>query len=272
MKAATENSSRLEGQTALVTGASSGIGAAIARQFAQSGAAVGINYKSDPTEAEQIVREISANGDVAISLQADVSRQNDVQRMIETFVGEFGRLDILVTNAGIQMDAPINKMTEEEWRRVIDVNLTGQFLCARAAIAQFAAQPEGNKSKTRGKIICISSVHETIPWAGRVNYAASKGGVMMMMKSLAQETAHLGIRVNGIAPGAIKTSINREAWETPEAREALLKLIPYGRIGDPADIALAALWLASDLSDYVIGTTLFVDGGMSLYPSFREGG
>jgi len=163
-------------------------------------------------------------------------------------------------------------MTLDEWRTVIDVNLTGQFLCAREAIKRFLAQESSPVSKARGKIICMSSVHEVIPWAGHVNYAASKGGIMLMMKTLAQEVAEKKIRVNGIAPGAIKTNINRPAWSDPQNARDLLKLIPYGRIGEPEDIAKAVVWLASDDSDYVIGASLFVDGGMTLYPEFREGG
>ncbi len=178
----------------------------------------------------------------------------------------------MVANAGLQRDAAVTKMTSDEWRAVLDVNLTGQFLCAREAIKQFISQEASTVSKAAGKIICMSSVHEVIPWAGHVNYVASKGGVMLMMKSLAQEVAQSKIRVNGIAPGAIKTNINKAAWSTPEMAAELLKLIPYGRIGEPEDIAKAVLWLASDDSDYVTGTTLFVDGGMTLYPEFRDGG
>jgi glucose 1-dehydrogenase len=208
-----------------------------------------------------------------MALGADVSQEAKVQAMFERFVETFGRIDILVANAGIQQDAAVAEMTTAQWQRVIDVNLTGQFLCAREAVQRFLGQPvEPAISRARGKIICMSSVHEVIPWAGHVNYAASKGGIMLMMKSLAQELAHHRIRVNGIAPGAIRTEINRAAWETPEAERKLLELIPYGRVGDPDDIARAAVWLASDQSDYVMGTTLFVDGGMTLYPAFRENG
>jgi len=183
-----------------------------------------------------------------------------------------GKLDILVANAGLQRDAAVTEMTLEQWQAVIDVNLTGQFLCAREGIKQFLAQRASPHSKARGKIICMSSVHERIPWAGHVNYAASKGGIMMMMQSLAQEVASLKIRVNSIAPGAIRTPINTAAWSTPQAYSALMTLVPYGRIGEPEDIARAAVWLASDEADYVTGTTLFVDGGMTLYPEFASGG
>jgi glucose 1-dehydrogenase len=179
----------------------------------------------------------------------------------------------LINNAGLQQDAPFHEMSLQQWERVISVNLTGQFLCAREAAREFLRRgvvPE--VSRAAGKIICMSSVHEVIPWAGHVNYAASKGGIMQLMKSMAQELAPQKIRVNSIAPGAIKTPINRAAWETREALNSLLTLIPEGRIGEPGDIARTAVWLASDLSDYITGATIFVDGGMTLYPGFAAGG
>lgn len=263
----------LRGQAALITGASTGIGAAVAREFAAAGAAVGVVYLGHPEEADAVVHPIRKAGGIGLALQADVSREADVDRIFRDFLAAFHRLDILVANAGIQRDAAFHEMSIGEWGRVLDVNLTGQFLCTREAIRQFLRQePKPVLSRARGKIVCMSSVHEVIPWAGHANYAASKGGVMMMMKSLAQEVASQGIRVNGIAPGAIKTAINRMAWETPEAEAALLTLIPYRRVGEPEDVAKAALWLVSDESDYVTGTTLFVDGGMTLYPGFERGG
>ena len=262
----------LSGQTALVTGGSSGIGAATSIALAQAGAKVGINYLDRRESAEELARHIQKAGGHAVVLQADVSKESDVRTMFSTLIDAFGRLDILVANAGLQRDAAVTEMTLEQWQAVIDVNLTGQFLCAREGIKQFLAQRTSPHSKARGKIICMSSVHEVIPWAGHVNYAASKGGIMLLMKSLAQEVAEKKIRVNGIAPGAIKTNINKSVWSDPEPARQLLKLIPYGRIGEPEDIAKAAVWLASDESDYVTGTTLFVDGGMTLYPEFREGG
>ncbi|MGQ0655281.1 MAG: glucose 1-dehydrogenase [Betaproteobacteria bacterium] len=258
----------LAGQKALVTGGDSGIGAAVVRAFAAAGATVGINYRSGADAADRLVAEISRAGGAALAMQADVSREDEARGMFE----RFGRIDILVANAGIQKDASITQMTLEDWQRVLEVNLTGQFLCVREAVARFIAQGRTPASRAAGKIICMSSVHEMIPWAGHVNYAASKGGVMMMMKSVAQEVAPRGIRVNGIAPGAIKTPINAGVWGDAQAAAKLLELIPYGRIGDADDVARAALWLASDQSDYVTGTTLFVDGGMSLYPAFAHGG
>lgn len=270
----TEAHRPLHGQKAIVTGASSGIGAGIARAFARAGAAVGINYRSGRDAAEALVEEIAREGGEAVALGADVSDEAQVQAMFRAALGAFGRLDILVANSGIQQDAPFAEMTTAQWRRVIDVNLTGQFLCAREAVRAFLAQgvtPDG-PSRAAGKIVCMSSVHDVIPWAGHANYAASKGGVALLVKTLAQELAERRIRVNAISPGAIRTPINREAWATPEAEAKLLALIPYGRVGEPEDVAAAAVWLASDASDYVVGATLYVDGGMTLYPAFRDNG
>ncbi|MGD8310164.1 MAG: SDR family oxidoreductase [Chromatiales bacterium] len=263
----------LAGQRALVTGANSGIGAATARALAMAGARVVINYISDRPATEALIDEIRAGGGEAMGVRADVGDEAQVRAMFQEAVHAWGSLDILVANAGIQRDAPFHEMTLDQWEKVLQVNLTGQFLCAREAVREFMRRgvvPE--LSRAAGKVICMSSVHDVVPWAGHVNYAASKGGVLMFMKSLAQEVAHLRIRVNGISPGAIRTPINRGAWETREAEAELLRLIPYERVGDPMDIGHAAVWLASDASDYVTGTTLYVDGGMTLYPGFREGG
>ncbi|MGQ0741051.1 MAG: SDR family oxidoreductase [Alphaproteobacteria bacterium] len=262
----------LSGQAALVTGASSGIGAATAILLAEAGAKVGVNYRGGREPAEAIVRQIRDSGGLAVAIEADVSKEDDVQSLFSTFTDAFGRLDILIANAGVQRDAAATNMTLEQWRTVIDVNLTGQFLCAREAIKCFLKQGLSPHSKALGKIICMSSVHQAIPWAGHVNYAASKGGTMLMMKSLAQEVAGKKIRINGIAPGMIKANINREIWSDPAKAKEVLKLVPYGRMGEPEDVAKAALWLASDEPDFVTGTTLFVDGGMALYPAFREAG
>ncbi len=263
----------LRNQKALVTGASSGIGEACALALAAAGAAVVVNYHSHPEEADGVVQNIRAAGGEALSLQADVSREDEVEAMFAEAIRQLGTIDILINNSGLQRDAAFQDMTLDEWNTVIGVNLTGQFLCARAAAREFlrrGVRPE--ISSAAGKIICMSSVHEVIPWAGHVNYAASKGGIMQFMKTMAQELAPKKIRVNSIAPGAIKTHINTAAWDTPEAEANLLKLIPDGRIGEPQDIARAAVWLASDASDYVTGTTLFVDGGMTLYPGFAAAG
>lgn len=268
-----ESRNLLKGQKAIVTGASSGIGRAIAYSLAQAGAAVCINYVARSDEADNMVKEMRGHGHSAMAFKADVSNEGDVKNMFAAVREEFGGTDILVNNAGLQQDAAIDEMTLAQWNKVISVNLTGQFLCAREAIREFkqrGVRPE--VSSAAGKIICISSVHEVIPWAGHVNYAASKGGIMLMMKSIAQEVAPHRIRVNSIAPGAIRTPINMEAWDTPEHYRELLKLIPYKRIGEPEEIGRAAVWLASDESDYVTGTTLFVDGGMTLYPGFETGG
>ncbi|WP_328877222.1 SDR family oxidoreductase [Streptomyces sp. NBC_00299] len=263
----------LKGQKALVTGANSGIGKATAVALGRAGADVVVNYVAGRDEAEKVVEEIKSFGVRAAAYEADVSDEDQVVAMTNRMVEEFGTIDILVANAGLQRDAPFTEMTLAQWQKVIDVNLTGQFLCAREATKEFLRRgvvPE--VSRAAGKIICMSSVHQVIPWAGHVNYASSKGGVQMMMETLAQELAPKKIRVNAIAPGAIATPINRSAWETPAARDDLLKLIPYNRVGDPEDIAHAAVGLASDLMDYVVGATLYVDGGMTLFPGFATGG
>lgn len=263
----------LAGQRALITGASSGIGQATACALAQAGAAVIINYLSDDREAQRMVEDIRQDGGKAYAVQADVGKPEGCKTLFAEAADKLGGIDILIANAGIQSDAAFTAMSLEDWRKVIDVNLTGQFLCARAAVEQFRQQGlDPLRSRALGKILFTSSVHQAIPWAGHANYAAAKGGLKLLMQTMAQELAPEKIRVNSIAPGAIKTSINTEAWDSEEARQELLQLIPYGRVGEPEDVARAALWLVSDESDYVVGTTLFIDGGMMLYPSFREGG
>jgi glucose 1-dehydrogenase len=264
---------RLKGLVALVTGGATGIGRAIALAMAAEGASVAVNYLDDDRPAQEVVREIQAMGAYGVALKGDVCREYQCQAMFDQAIQKLGTLDILVNNAGIQKDNEFDRMTLDEWQRVIDTNLTGAFLCSRSAVREFKRRglvPE--RSVAAGKIIFISSVHQVIPWARHVNYAASKGGMMLLMESLAQEVARDRIRVNGIAPGAIRTDINRSSWEEPEALEKLLKLVPWGRIGEPEDVGAAAVWLASDESDYVHGTTLYVDGGMTLYPGFATGG
>lgn len=263
----------LTGQAALVTGANSGIGKAVAIALGASGAKVVVNYVSKPETAQAVVDEIKAGGGEAMMLRADVSKEAEVQQMFKDMIAAYGTIDILVNNAGLQKDAAFQDMSLADWQLVIDVNLTGQFLCAREAVREFLRRGVvPDRSAAAGKIICMSSVHEVIPWGGHVNYATSKGGIMLLMKSMAQELAPHKIRVNSIGPGAIQTPINRSAWETPEALDKLLTLIPYNRIGQPEDIAKVAVWLASDASDYITGTTIFADGGMTLYPGFSTNG
>jgi glucose 1-dehydrogenase len=263
----------LEKQTAVVTGANSGIGQAVAISLAKAGANIVVNYVVNPEAAQAVVEEITKLGVKAIAVQADVSNEAQVEAMFAKAVETFGTVDICVPNAGLQRDAAIQDMTLAQWQKVMDVNLTGQFLCCRSAVREYLRRgPREGVSVALGKIVCISSVHEVIPWGGHVNYAASKGGVMLMMKSLAQELAPKKIRVNSVSPGAIRTPINTAAWSTPEAYASLLKLMPYARIGEPIDIGNAVVWLSSDQSDYVTGTSLYVDGGMTLYPGFATGG
>jgi len=263
----------LRGQKALVTGANSGIGKAVAIALGQAGADVVVNYVEGDEAADSVVAEIRKSGVMAFAHQADVSSEDEVAAMFARMMQEYGTIDILVSNAGLQRDAAFHEMTLAEWNKVLGVNLTGQFLCAREAVREFLRRGVvASVSSAAGKIICMSSVHQEIPWAGHANYAASKGGIKLLMESMAQELAPQRIRVNAIAPGAIRTPINTAAWQTKAAYERLMTLVPYGRIGEPEDIARAAVWLASDQSDYVVGTTLFVDGGMTLYPGFAHGG
>ena len=263
----------LKGQKALVTGANSGIGEGVARALAVAGADVVVNYVSRPEDAERVVAGLETAGVTAMAIRADVSREAEVRSMFQEMIAAWGTIDILVSNAGLQRDAALVDMTLEQWNTVLGVNLTGTFLCVREAAREMIRRgPRPDISRATGKIVCISSVHERIPWAGHVNYAASKGGMMLFMQSVAQELAPHRIRVNSIAPGAIQTPINTAAWGTPEALERLLTLIPYGRIGRPEDIGRAVTWLVSDDADYVHGQTLFVDGGMTLYPEFARGG
>jgi glucose 1-dehydrogenase len=266
---------KLQNQVAIITGASSGIGEGCAKEMAKAGATVIINYPMPAAKpmADAVVQDIIAAGGKAISYQCDVSKEDEVIKMFADVVAQFGTVDILLNNAGLQRDAKFTEMTLQQWNFVIGVNLTGQFLCAREAIKEFLRRGvDETRSKSAGKIICMSSVHEVIPWAGHANYAASKGGIMMMMKTIAQEFAPKKIRINSIAPGAIETPINKDAWDTSVHLQNLLRLIPEKRIGTVEDIGKAAVFLASDDADYINGTTLFVDGGMTLYPGFEDNG
>ena len=263
----------LHGQKALVTGANSGIGRGVALALGEAGADVVVNYIDDDDAAQAVVAQLHDFGVKAMKIKADVSDEQQVVDMFARIIQSFGTVDILVANAGLQRDSAFKDMTLAQWNKVIGVNLSGQFLCAREAVREFTRRGVVPQvSCAAGKIICMSSVHQEIPWAGHANYASSKGGIRQLMESLAQEVAPLKIRVNAIAPGAIRTPINTSAWNTPEAYKSLMKLVPYGRIGEPEDIARVAVWLASDQSDYVVGTTLFVDGGMTLFPGFATGG
>ncbi len=263
----------LLGQRAIVTGSSSGIGAAIAKALGAAGAIVVVNWSRGEDAARRVLAEIEQAGGRGLVVGGDVSREEDVQHIFRTTIQELGSVDILVNNAGMQRDAPFAEMSLADWNAVIGVNLTAQFLCSREAVREFRRRGvQAELSRAAGKILCVSSVHDVIPWAGHANYAASKGGVSMLMKTMAQELAPDRIRVNSISPGAIRTRINAEAWSTPAGEKSLLRLIPYGRIGEADDVARAAVWLASDASDYVNGATLYVDGGMTLYPEFRGNG
>ncbi|MDT7827710.1 glucose 1-dehydrogenase [Pricia sp. S334] len=266
---------RLENQTCIVTGASSGIGKAVAKALGTEGANIVVNYLSDAAEAEEVADWIEGQSDCgkAIVVQCDVSKEGEVQALFKKTISHFGTVDVCVANAGIQMDHPLHEMPLEAWQKVLDVNVTGQFLCAREAINEFLRRGmRKDVSKSLGKIIHMSSVHEIIPWAGHANYAAAKGALTMLMQSICQEYGPKKIRCNSIAPGAVKTDINKAVWSNEEGAEGMLKLIPYKRIGIPEDIGSVASWLASDESEYINGTTVFVDGGMTCYPGFATNG
>ena len=264
----------LVGQKALITGASKGLGQSMAIGLAQAGADVLVNYNSDEEGARWTASEIQKLGRKAVIFKADVSEEDQVQAMFRKFIEEFGRLDICIANSALQLNAPVDQMTMAQWQRVINVNLTGVFLSCRESVRSFKKQGiDRSVSYACGKLILISSVHDVIPWEGHANYAAAKGGLILFMKSLAQEVAHLKIRVNAISPGAIRTPMNVEKVTSPEVfNSVLLKLIPSKRIGEPEDVTRVAVWLASDESDYIQGTTIYIDGGMTLYPGFIGAG
>jgi glucose 1-dehydrogenase len=252
----------LEGRRALVTGGDSGIGQGVCYELAARGAAVAINYVGASDEAQRMAAEIGAAGGKALPVAMDVASESDVQRAFAQVREAFGGIDLLVNNAGIEHEYLLVDMPFDAWRKVIDVNLTGAFLCAREAARTMLAQG------ARGTIVNMSSVHEQIPWERFSHYCASKGGMRLFTQSIAKELAPHGIRVVNVAPGAVDTPINKSVLEDPEASAKVLEEIPLGRWGHVRDIAGAVAWLASDNAGYVTGATLFVDGGMTLYPRF----
>ncbi len=248
---------QLENKVAAVSGSSLGIGRAIALALGREGASVAINYRSHPEEGREAVQEIEKSGGKAISVQADVSEPEGVKRrLIQQTVKEFGRLDVMVNNAGIEQKVPFLETPLEVWEKVISVNLTGVWLGCQEAASQMVSQGDG------GRIMNVSSVHEDLPMPTNSPYCAAKGGVRMLMRTIAVELAPHGITVNNIAPGAIETPINKNLDEHPEQRQELLSEIPLGKIGQPEDVASMAVYLASDASSYSTGSTFFVDGGM----------
>jgi glucose 1-dehydrogenase len=257
---------RLDGKRALVTGGNSGIGRAIAIAFAQSGARVAVNYVAAPAKADEVVAEIRGAGGEAIAVMADVSDAAQVAAMFARIDQEWGGLDILVSNAGIDGGAALAwEADPAKWRRVLDINLVGAFLCAREALRRMTTQKSG-------VLLAVTSVHELIPWTGFSAYTASKAGLSMLIKTLAQEAASFGVRAIALGPGAIKTPINAGVWNDPKRYADLLEKIPLRRMGTPEEIAAMAVFLVSDRAGYVTGTTVFVDGGMLDYPDFQHGG
>jgi glucose 1-dehydrogenase len=247
----------LAGRRAIVTGGDSGIGQAAVFELAAHGAAVAIDHVGDGSTARAMADAIEAGGGHAVPVRMDVSEEDDVVRGFAEAAEALGGLDLLFSNAGLEEPYELAEMPLESWEKVIGVNLTGAFLCCR----------EAARTMGRGSSIVVNtSVHEVIPWMRFSHYAASKGGLRMFVQSIAKELAPKGIRVVSVAPGAIETPINRDVLADPKAREEALEQIPWNRWGKPEDIARAVAWLASDQADYVVGTTLFVDGGMTLYP------
>ncbi|HEX7964684.1 MAG TPA: SDR family oxidoreductase [Gammaproteobacteria bacterium] len=254
----------LDGKRALVTGANSGIGQAIAQGLARAGALVAINYVTRPEAAEQVARGIGAGK--ALTVEADVTDERQVQAMFGKLDQAWGGLDVLVNCAGIDGKRAFGWEVDcETWRRVIEVNLFGAFNCARQALQRMVQQKSG-------VVLNVSSVHEVIPWSGYSAYTASKAGLAMLTKTLAQEAAPHGVRVLAIAPGAIRTPINEEVWSDHSMLNDLLAKIPEGRMGSVEDVADVAVLLASDAARYMTGSSVYVDGGMTLFPSFTHGG
>lgn len=255
----------LENKVVVITGAATGLGKAMAERFGKEKACVVLNYHSEDSDYKEIIQTIEAAGGKAAAIQGDVTKEEDVKKLLEYAVEKFGTIDVMINNAGIENEVPSEKLTLEDWQKVIDVNLTGMFLASRDAISYML------EHNIKGNVINMSSVHDRIPWPHFVHYAASKGGVKMMTETLALEYAPKGIRVNNISPGAIDTPINAEKFNDPQATQEVIDLIPMGYIGKPEQIAACAVWLASEESSYVTGMTLYADGGMTKYPGFQAG-
>jgi len=251
----------LAGRRAIVTGAATGIGRATALRLAADGAHLVVNYRGSEAEAHEVVALVRDAGGRALAVQADVSQEADVVELFDRAADAFGGpADLLVNNAGIESEHPLLELELADWQQVLDVNLTGPFLCSRAFARGLVA------AGAPGVIVNVSSVHEEIPWPGFAHYCASKGGLKLFTGTIARELAPQGIRVASVAPGAIRTPINQELIDDPGKRAEVEKQIPWGRMGEPEEIAAAIAWLGSDEASYVTGTTLFVDGGMTQYP------
>lgn len=257
----------LENKVVVITGAGSGLGKAFSEEFGKLKAKVVMNYLSEKhlDDVNETIKLIEDAGGQAIKVQGDVSVEDDVNNLVQTAVKEFGALDVMINNAGFEKPIPSHEMSVSEWQKVIDINLTGAFMGAKAAVNQFL------KEDKKGVILNTSSVHDTIPWPNYVNYAASKGGLKLMMETMSMEYAQYGIRINNISPGAIVTEHTREKFSDPTTRAETLEMIPAKEIGEAHQVANVALFLASDFSDYIHGTTIYVDGGMTNYPAFMGG-
>jgi glucose 1-dehydrogenase len=247
---------QLEQKVAVITGSDSGIGRAIAIEFAREGASVVINYAHAQDKAEEVHQTITSNGGKAIVIQADISQYQQATHLIQQAVEQFGKLDILVNNAGMEIHSPFLDVTEEQYDRVLSIDLKGPFFCAQLAAREMV------KRKIAGRIINISSVHEDLPMPQNVPYCCAKGGLRMLMRTICLELAPYGITVNNIGPGAVDTPIDADVKADPKKWQALLDEIPLHRVGQPEEIAKLAVYLASDASSYVTGSTFFIDGGL----------
>ncbi|MGW8313703.1 MAG: SDR family oxidoreductase [Desulfuromonadales bacterium] len=257
---------RLDGKRTLVTGGNSGIGEAIVLALAEAGAHVAINYLVHPETAQALVQRITKQGGVARAIEADVANPDAVEQMFASIDEDWGGIDILINNAGIDGHRAMSWEADlGSWRKVIEVNLMGTFTCARAALQRMTRQ-------NKGVIVNLSSVHEEIAWSGYSAYTASKAAVGMLTKTLAQEVAPYNVRVLSVAPGAIRTPINRSVWSDSQNMQDLLAKIPLKRIGEPDEVAKMVVVLVSEVASYVTGRTVFVDGGMTDYPDFAHGG
>ncbi|KRN28697.1 glucose-1-dehydrogenase [Lactobacillus selangorensis] len=255
----------LNGKVAVVTGGSKGLGSAISERFGQEGMKIVINYNSDPVGAQKAADAVKDAGGEAVTVQANVSTEKGVQSLLDAALDNFGDLDVWVNNAGMEIKSPTAELSLDDWNKVTSIDQTGVFLGSRTALDYFL------KKDKKGNIINMSSVHERIPWPTFASYAAAKGSVKLFTQTIAMEYAKQNIRVNAIGPGAINTPINAKKFADKEQYDATVNMVPMDRIGKPEEVASAAAWLASDQSSYVTGITLFVDGGMTLYPAFKDG-
>nr|WP_263314973.1 glucose 1-dehydrogenase [Mammaliicoccus sp. Marseille-Q6498] len=255
----------LKDKVVIITGGNSGIGKSTSERFGREESKVVINYLDHAEDAEAIVKTIKESGGDAIAVQGDVSKEEDIKNLIQKAHEKFGRIDVMINNAGFEKPIPTHEMSLEEWSKVIDINLTGAFLGSREAVKYYL------EHDIKGQIINTASVHDVIPWPNYVNYAASKGGLKLMMETMSMEYGKNGIRINNVSPGAVVTEHTREKFSDPATRKETLEMIPLNEIGEADQVANINAFLASEQAHYIHGTTIYVDGGMTNYPAFMGG-